>query len=99
MIRLWDASTGRAVCTLEPLDGTEKKENSDGGAPQAYTDLLYCKNLKALVGVTYDHNIILYSTLGDFERMKQVCLHTVTCPLQCCCSLLHMHTPIVRGLQ
>lgn len=46
------------------------ESNSSEGSP-AFTTLQYCRQLGALVGVTYDHTIILYS-MKERRRVKQV---------------------------
>lgn len=43
----------------------------EGACPPAFTSLQYCRQLGALVGVTYDHTIILYS-IKEQRKVKQV---------------------------
>ena len=75
VIRLWDASTGQNLHSLQPLTGltiTETPGGSSENPPEGgYTGLLLCSQLGALAGVTYDHNIIFYS-LKEPEVLKQV---------------------------
>lgn len=74
VIRLWDASTGQNLHSLQPLTGltiTETPGGSSENPPEGgYTGLLLCSQLGALAGVTYDHNIIFYS-LKEPEVLKQ----------------------------
>lgn len=84
---MWDVLKGKISHSLEPLPrpltGQEeenvKGENEDD-VPQVYTDLFMSESRAALVGVTYDHNILFYD-LVNFKKEKQVrlCLCICTC--------------------
>ena len=72
MIRVWHTSRTQPLASLEPLvGGCGQQEAGAGEAPQAYTDLQYCSKLGALVGVTFDHNIVLYDTC-EYKKTKLV---------------------------
>ena len=83
MVRLWDASTGQSLHSLQPLAGptiTETSEGSDENPQEGgYTGLLLCSQLSALAGVTYDHSIIFYN-LKEPGKLKQVLIKNVLKP-------------------
>ena len=76
VIRIWDASTGQNLHSLQPLAGPAVAETPGGSSENppegGYTGLLLCSQLGALAGVTYDHNIILYSLKEPGVVLKQV---------------------------
>ena len=74
------------VCSLEPLPRASEEGREGGGgerrekeeeeedeeiSPQVFTGLLHCQSRRALVGITYDHNIIFYD-LETLGKKKQV---------------------------
>ena len=80
VIRVWDLLGGKISHSLEPLPRPHKsdQEREGGGeegeeeaVPQVYTDLLLSGSRGALVGVTYDHNILFYDSI-NFKKQKQV---------------------------
>ena len=81
VVRVWDLLRGKLSRSLEPLprphttaEGSGEGGGEEGGeeAPQVYTGLLLSKSRGALIGITYDHNIIFYDSI-TFEKRKQVC--------------------------
>ena len=80
VIRLWDPSTGQELTALEPLApadddaqfGTVSHGNQQGGvSTQVYVGLQLRGAMGCLVGVTHEHNIILYGT-KDLKIRKMV---------------------------
>lgn len=83
MIRVWDVLKGKISHSLEPLprpprpstgqeeEGEKGEEDEEEDVPQVYTDLFLSESRAALVGVTYDHNILFYD-LVNFKKEKQV---------------------------
>ena len=87
---MWDLLRGKLAHSLEPLPrphttaegsgegGGEEGDEKGEEAPQVYTGLLLSQSRGALIGITYDHNIIFYDPI-TFEKRKQVCTCTCTC--------------------
>lgn len=55
----------------ESEKGEKEEEEEEEDVPQVYTDLFLSESRAALVGVTYDHNILFYD-LVNFKKEKQV---------------------------
>lgn len=83
---MWDVLRGKTSHSLEPLPRPfsgqeeeggkgEKEEEEEEDVPQVYTDLFLSESRAALVGVTYDHNILFYD-LVNFKKEKQVHIYT-----------------------
>ena len=77
VIRLWDMLNSDPIQTLQPLDQGVSDSPPDSSTPQAYTGLMYSESQGALVGVTYDHNVLFYSQQEEFQKSKQVSHHII----------------------
>ena len=76
VIRVWSTYETSPLHCLEPLSShrqqQEEKDEREEDIGQIYVGLNHCQGLGAIVGVTSDHNIIMYSTNDGYTQVKQV---------------------------
>lgn len=80
LIRIWSTCESTPLHCLEPLEGSEKEEEEgkreeEEEGRQVYVGLHYCCREGVMVGVTSDHNIIVYGTTDGYSQIKQVILN------------------------
>ena len=69
IITIWNLTSGSQIRTFESL---RYSQTNDGSSLQVYTDLFL--SLHHLVGVTSDHDIIIYD-INTFRKIKHVCMY------------------------
>ena len=71
VIKLWDLTNWRCVKEFGSITvGAGQGEHPEENLQSGYTQLLYHHHLKSIVGVTFDHNIMVYG-LPEMEVEKQ----------------------------
>ncbi|XP_065889852.1 transducin beta-like protein 3 isoform X2 [Dysidea avara] len=72
VIKLWDLTNWRCVKEFGSITvGAGQGEHPEENLQSGYTQLLYHHHLKSIVGVTFDHNIMVYG-LPEMEVEKQL---------------------------
>jgi len=71
VIRLWDVMKGKCVKKFGSINIAADQGDHPGGTLQSgYGQLLYQCCLNSVVGVTFDHNILIYG-LPEMKVKKQ----------------------------
>ena len=71
VIKLWDIIDGRCVKKFGSINVVaDQEELPEGTLSSGYGQLLYQRSLNSVVGVTFDHNILIYG-LPEMEVEKQ----------------------------
>ena len=81
IIRIWNTLSSDPIHTLQALP-RGVSESSESSAPQSYCSLMYSHG--CLLGVTFDHSVLVYDSNERFHQSKQVsclwCCELVSTP-------------------